>query len=192
MNKVNLGIALAQLILPAAAGLLGVAVGGWITASNQRQERRYGHLKEQLQKFYAPLLSMRMEIKAKSELRKTLREKARARWQVNPGVSVEVENARQAQYEKFFDYDEDQLRNELIPLYQQMLEHVKANMWLAEPSTLEHFDALVEFVEIWNRFLAKAMPYEMLELIDHKESALFPFYDDLQSQADKLREQLAN
>ena len=43
-----------QAAITGAAGLLGVCVGGWITALNQRRERETARLHEQLMGFYAP------------------------------------------------------------------------------------------------------------------------------------------
>jgi len=191
------GLGLAQLAIGAAAGLLGVLVGGWMTGHNQKKERRYTRIREQLERFYSPLVSMRLQIRCKSELRVKLSQLARTAWQKrlesvqhDPQAMGAVERARSPQFDRLFDYSDDQLRNELIPLYRKMLEHFAAHIWLAEPSTLTHFDGLVEFVEIWNRFLAKTLPHEVIELIDHSENKLYPFYKDLETQTNRLREEL--
>ena len=64
-----------------------------------------------------------------------------------------------------------------------MVKHFADNMSLADPSTRDHFGALVEFVEIWNRWLDKTLPKETLEFLGHSEEKLKPFYKDL---ADKM------
>lgn len=191
------GAGLAQLIIPAAAGLLGVLVGGWMTANNQKKERHHNRIREQLERFYSPLLSMRLQIRSKSELRLKLSQLANTAWQNrlqsvrdDPQAMAAVERARGPQFDKLFDYSDEQLRTELIPLYRTMLEHFTAHIWLAEPSTLTHLNTLVEFVEIWNRFLANTLPHEVLKLIDHSESKLYPFYEDLETQTNRLREEL--
>jgi hypothetical protein len=193
----GLGIALGQLIVPAAAGLLGVLVGGWMTGHNQKKERQHNRIREQLRDFYTPLLSIRYEIRSKSELRVKLHAMAHKAWrertehvQDDPVALRRVENARTPQFDKLFDYSDDQLRNDLIPKYREMLEHFKRYMWLAEPSTLKHFAALVEYVEIWNRFFAQTLPHEVLEEVDHREDKLTPFYEDLEKQENTLREEL--
>lgn len=71
-----------------------------------------------------------------------------------------------------------------------MLGHFTQYMWLAEPSTLGHFAALVKFVGLWNRFLATSLPHEMLAKIDHGEKELEPLYQDLATQAERLRQEL--
>ena len=191
------GLGLAQLIVPAVAGIVGVLVGGFITAHSQKRERRYNHVRRQLECFYGPLLAMRQQIRSKSELRVRLHKIADVAYQKriasvrdDPEALQAVEKARGPQFDKVIEYSDEQLRNELIPLYRKMLEHFTQYMWLAEPSTHDHFDALVEFVEIWNRFLAKTLPHEVLESIDHSEKELSPFYEDLETQTKRLRHEL--
>jgi hypothetical protein len=47
---------------PAASGLLGVAVGGYFAAHNQKRERQHRRLSDQLAEFYGPMLALRTEI----------------------------------------------------------------------------------------------------------------------------------
>jgi len=190
-------LGLAQFIVPAAAVILGVLVGGFVTAHSQRRERRYNHIRRQLQCFYGPLRAMRRQIHSKSELRVKLHKIAGEAWQKrldsvrdDPQALQAAEKARGPQFDKVFDYSDEQFRDELMPLYRKMLEHVTQYMWLAEPSTLDHFDALVEFVELWNRFLAKTLPHEVLESIEHSEKKLSPFYEDVETQTERLRQEL--
>jgi hypothetical protein len=61
---------------------------------------------------------------------------------------------------------------------------------LAGPSTLSHLDALVEYVEIWNRRLANSLPWEVMELIGYDETRLYLFNDDLKTQTERLRAEL--
>jgi hypothetical protein len=63
-------------------------------------------------------------------------------------------------------------------------------MWLAEPSTLEHYPALVEYVELWNRGLKQTLPTEVMFEVEHEEKKLYPFYADLDSQFKRLRGEL--
>jgi len=62
-----------QILIPAAAALAGVLVGGLITSYNQKRERQHRRMREQLEDFYSVLLGMRLQIRAKSELRAKLR-----------------------------------------------------------------------------------------------------------------------
>jgi hypothetical protein len=186
-----------QIIIPAAAALLGVLVGGLITFNAQRMQRRHDHAKRQLECFYGPLIAMRRQILSKSELRVKLHAQTNAAWQKriesaqgDPLTLKRVEDARGPQFDKVFNYSEEQFTTEIIPLYQKMLEFFTQHMWLAEPSTIDHFSALVEFIEIWNRYLAKTIPHEVVETIGHSEKSLYPFYEDLEAHTKRLRKEL--
>lgn len=188
--------AMGQSLIAAASGLGGVCVGAWTTARNQKKEREHARLREQLQNFYSPLLGMRSEIKAKSELRQKLHRAGNFEWQKlfeavhDPVAKQQVHDANWPRYEKLLDHSDAQLRHELVPLYRRMLEHYSTHMWLAEKSTLTHYAALTEFVEIWNRFLEGSLPLEILKSVDHSESALFALYTDLQNNFDRLSDEL--
>jgi hypothetical protein len=49
-------------IIAGLTGLLGVALGGWIPARNQRKQRLHEHIEKQLHDFYSPLLLFRSRI----------------------------------------------------------------------------------------------------------------------------------
>jgi hypothetical protein len=53
--------------ISAAAGLIGVITGAWMTSLNQAKERKKSHIRQQLQDFYSPMLGMRQELAAKEE-----------------------------------------------------------------------------------------------------------------------------
>ena len=72
-----------------------------------------------------------------------------------------------------------------------MLKHFTNNIRLAEPSTLQHFNALVEYVELWKRGLAESLPYKVAVTLNHDETKMYPFYDDVQTQFRKLQQELA-
>jgi len=56
-------------IIPVLSGVTGVLIGGWITSKNQQKERRHKRMLKQLDQFYGPLLGIRLQILAKSEVR---------------------------------------------------------------------------------------------------------------------------
>lgn len=185
-----------QIVIPAAAALLGVGVGGLISIHSQKLERRQQHIREQLQNFYSVLLGMRSNILAKSELRVKFRNKGRAierdlRDAQNSQEQRQSLNAKWQEFEKSMEYDNHQLVNDLVPMYREMLAHFTKNMWLAEPSTLAHYKRLVEYVEIWNRGLSKAIPTDVMFEIKHSETDLYPFYEDLESQFKRLQKELS-
>jgi hypothetical protein len=182
-------------LISALAALGGVAVGGWITSRNQRLERQHRRLQEQLG-FYATLHGLRMGIRAKSEVREKVRGIAEQAFQreyegvEDPGAREKIVVERWPQYEKLFTYDEQQLTQELIPLYRKMLDHWTNNMALSEPSTQKHYPLLVEYVEIWNRFLQKAIPNTVVPELRHEEKKLYPLYEDIEEQVTRLRKEL--
>ncbi len=183
-----------QSLITAAAGLLGVLSGGWIARHQQRWERKSARIREQLQDFYSPLLAMRAEIRAKSELRLKVSSVACGAWSnlfeghTDPDVKGKIDQENHPQFEKIIDYNNIQLREVIIPLYRKMLAHFSANMWLAELPTLAYYDVLAEFVEIWNR--AESLPSKVIEDLGHDEKKLYPFYDDLRHNFERLSKEL--
>lgn len=67
-------------IISALAGLGGVALGGAISNRSHRTERRNTRVRDKLDKFYAPLLGVRMQILAKSEVRLKVNTYGREAW----------------------------------------------------------------------------------------------------------------
>ncbi len=172
-------------------------VGGWITTRSQKIERQHQRIREQLSSFYSVLLGIRSQILAKSEVRLKLRKIAQRiqqadfiQAQSNPEVRQYLSTIKNPEFRKLIGYDNQQLQDELVPQYREMLAHVTKNMWLAEPSTLEHYATLVEYVELWNRALDHAIPSDVLLELDHDEKKLYLFYADLNSQFKRLQEEL--
>jgi hypothetical protein len=189
----------AQLLISAAAsGLLGASVGGWIANHNQNKERRHRRYREQLG-FYAELLSIRKLILAKTELRVKLSNAAHHGWKEeisqtgdNPSspLRADLYARREDEYDRLENYSNKQVKEEIVPLYRKMLDYWIANMAQAEPSTQKHFTAFVEYVEIWNRFLQNSLPATVLKEITHKEKKLYPLYEDIEANVERLRKEL--
>lgn len=178
-------------IVPVLSGLAGVLIGGWITSKTQQKERRAKRIKEQLDQFYGPLLGMRAQILAKSEVRLKVSGATSEAWRKLIGrfddaqFDQRFEYIERTQAERFPDFqkviDENnrQLIEDILPMYRKMVKHFADNMSLSESSTRQHFGALVEFVEIWDRWLNKTIPGEAIPLLGHSEDNLKPFYQDL-------------
>ena len=177
-------------------GLVGVIVGSWLTGRHQRIERRNARIKEQLLQFYAPLRGMRADIKAKSDLRVKVAAIAAGEWQQkfagvsDPEAKKQIDERAWPGYEKLQQYSDDQLRSDIIPTYRRMLDHFMSHMGFAEESTIAHYPAFVEFVEIWNRFLANSLPREVAEQLSQAEKNLYPLYDDIEKNARHLSAKL--
>jgi hypothetical protein len=187
---------LASPIIAAFAGLGGVALGGAIASWSQSKERQQARVREKLDKFYSPLLGIRMQILAKSEVRQKVHRSAEAEWQAlfkgidSPEEKARITTERGPDFKGVFDYSAEQLKNDLVPLYKQMAALFTANMQFAEEPTRKYFGTLVEFVELWNRQLQKPMPPEVVLSLNQSEKNLYPFYEDLETQFRRLRKQL--
>lgn len=190
LQHTSVGWLTAQTLIPAIAGLLGVAVGGWLQGRHQKKERENSFIKERLRDFYAPLLGIRSEIRVKSKLRLKVSSIAHAEWQAkfegitDPEAKNNIDTQESPKYGKLFDYNDKQLREEIVPLYRKMLKWFSSHMWLAESSTLAHYPTLVEFVEIWNR--ADTLPGAVAAKLEYSEKKLYPLYDDLKANFDSL------
>ena len=116
-------------MIAAASGLLGVAVGGYFTAHNQKRERQQRRISDQLTEFYGPMLGLRAQVLAKSELRLKISGAADAAWRTmtERAYKVGVEHAKRIDeerfplFEKIVEYDNRQLAEEIIPLYRTMV-----------------------------------------------------------------------
>ena len=189
-------------IVAVLSGLAGVLIGGWITAKTQQKERRAKCIKEQLDQFYGPLLGMRAQILAKSEVRLKVSGATNEAWrkligrfddaQLDQKIEYigRTEKERFPDFEKVIDENNRQFVEEIHPMYRKMVKHFADNMSLSETSTRQHFGALVEFVEIWDRWLNKTIPKEAIQLLGHSEDKLKPFYQDLSDHIESLSKEL--
>jgi len=184
-------------LISAGAGLAGVFLGGWITARNQREKRRADFVERQLSEFYSPLVSLRVEIWARSKLRAQIQSAATSEWgrldeeATTPEAKRQLQETRWPDFSAIIEDDNRTLSEALIPAYRQMATTFREKMWLAEPETRTHFAALTEFVEVWERYLRNALPGEVVRAIDHTEVNLCPFYSHLEETHDRLRTELA-
>ncbi|MGA3083067.1 MAG: hypothetical protein ABSD44_17080, partial [Terracidiphilus sp.] len=179
--------------ISAGAGLLGVLIGGLVTAHSQRADRRNARIREQLEGFYSPLIGIRDEIRAKSVVRMNVHSATGSAWI----KKVELNDRNPSgdgkdKFDKVYEYSNEQMEKDLVPLYQKMLELYLKNKWLAEPSTLKFNYEFVEFVELWKRYFADSLPREVLGEMEHSEKKLYPLYKDLQDTFDRLTNELRN
>jgi hypothetical protein len=111
-------------------------------------------------------------------------------WNPSPEEKARIVAERDPQFAAILNYSAEQVKNDLVPLYRQMVDLFTTNMQFAEDSTRAYFGLLVEFVEVWNRQLAKEMPPEVVVTLNQDEKNLYPFYNDLETQFRRLRAQL--
>ena len=184
--------------LPAIAGLAGVAIGAWLTARRERKYRQLAFMERQLKDFYSKMLGLRNEIRMRGELRVRIHEAADTEWKELVAASRDrgieamraVSELRGPEFKKLIDYDNRQLQVELLPAYREMAKLFREIYWLADSDTQSHYEYLMEFVDVWDRWLDKAIPGEVVERLGHSEEKLKPFYEHLVEKHDELRKKV--
>jgi len=183
-------------LFTALIGLLGVLVGALITITIDRTKAKRDFLSRQLSEFYSPMHGIREEIRILSEFRLKVRNHAGKVWQDlckngqasgSPEISDKLLEPEREKLHDRIDYDNEQLRQKLIPAYRRMVDLFREKYWLAEPKTREHFPSLVEFVEGWDRFLSGTHSAKIFEGMPVNEDKLLPFYEEIKRTLDRLR-----
>ncbi len=201
MHSVQAPPWLVTALASAIFGFVGILIGAWLSCRRDTAQRRYSFRERQLRDLYSPLLGLRGEIRIKSELREKVHAAAHAEWQrlcqeardtANPPENLRrLSTEKGPELERLFDYDNQQLAHDLVPSYHKMLTAFRDNLWLAEPETRSYLGKLIEFVELWERWLAKAVPAEVVQRLGHSEESLHPFYEHLEKKHDELRGRLS-
>ena len=89
------------------------------------------------------------------------------------------------------DFHNQQVNEELFPLYQKMLDIFKENYFLAEESTKNYYKIFMEYVELWKRQTAKAAPWALIEKrVPSANDRLAPFFADIQMRFQELRKKV--
>ncbi len=114
-----------------------------------------------------------------------------ARQKGGPAALEQLGQAKSAEFDKIIEYDNERLMQDLLPAYREMVKVFRKNMWLSDEDTRAYFGTLIEFIEIWDRWIAKALPAEVADELDHSERPLHPFYTHLEQRHDELRRKLA-
>jgi len=186
------------LIVPAAAGLIGVVVGAWLTSRRERTQRQLAYLEQQLSSFYSPMLGLRNEVRAHGALRLRIQNEADAAWHQLCAESEGLDSLehqrltgeRGPEFTRIIEYDNNKLHEDLLPAYRKIQSLFRENYWLAEPETCSFYAEVVEFVEVWNRWVEKSLPVEVLKRLQHTERNLTPFYEDIEKQHDVIRNKI--
>ena len=184
--------------ISAIAGFVGVAIGAWLTSRREQTQRKLKFIESQLSQFYSPLLGIKNTIHRNAELRETLQSIASEQWALicanteadDPEDKKVLTDQKWPRFKNLIDYDDQKFETEMFPLYQEMLECFRKNYWLADEETRNFYPALLQYVDVWNRNLNDALPYEVWKALDHKESRLVSFYDHLEKKHNDLRDLL--
>jgi hypothetical protein len=178
------------IVVPAASGLAGAFLGAWLSRWNEQRKQRLDFAAQQLREFYSPLLSIRTHVRALSELRLRIEKSHAALGTTWPGeygegaaamlLSKQVAHSKEAK--QLVEFNNEQFRTVLLPQYEKMLAIFQDKYWLADETTRPHYQALLRYIELWKRFLAKTIPGEILTTFDVRESELHPLYENLERQ----------
>lgn len=184
-----------SLLQSVVSGLVGAGVVYYFGIRQLVVQRRLAFVERQLVEFYAPLAGIRKQIRAKSELRLKVSQAAESTWQEicasYEGRLMHDHEERFAPFKKITEYNNEQLKAELLPKYREMLALFTERYHLAASDTRAFYQPFLEFVEIWNRWLAESLPAEVLEKLGHREENVHPFYDHLESKMQHLQDEIA-
>ncbi len=178
---------LLEIVLPPLATLLAGYIGVRYGLKQIEIQRRFDFVERQLREFYSPLLGYLRAVRAKSALRLRISNVAD---EVREEISARRPEGESEQFEKLIKYDNQQLRQELLPLYRKMLEVFREHYYLAEPETVKWYTELSDFIDLWDRWLAESIPREVIQKLDHTEERLKGFYAELELRHNVLRQRL--
>lgn len=182
------------ILIPLLSGLFGSWLVYYFGVRQLLIQHRSAFRERQLAEFYAPLAGIRKQIRAKSELRVKISAAANEAWQdicVSYGDRPMLnDEERFAPFEKLIDYNNEQLKTELVPKYREMLTLFTDRYHLAEPDTRAFYQEFLEFVEIWNRWLAGSLPATVVEKLGHEEEKVKPLYEHLESKMQLLLDEI--
>ena len=97
--------------------------------------------RDQLDKFYSPVLGKLDEIRAKSL----------ARQHFGEAFSAAPKTERLKHLEERIAFDNRVLREELLPRYQEVADLFREQSGLVEPSTRAFYQQLISFIDLWKR-----------------------------------------
>jgi hypothetical protein len=176
---------------------LGAAYVGYLFATRQaRDQRRHDHLRERIDLFYSPMVGALRQIRALSTLRTQLSAAADTAWrqQVDEQMAAATNRLELpmnlatsfAPFDRQLNYDNAQIRERILPLYERMVSLFTEHFWLAEASTQTHFEDLSGFVDLWHRHLSGSLPPRIATELQISEARLTPLYHDLNDQLARL------
>jgi hypothetical protein len=188
----------------AIAGLIGAGIGAAAAFFGQVLSHRHQHRlaeedwkrryrEKQLSELYSPLAAYQQRILAKLQLQKKISKAANASWQeICKGYAdakqiFEDHEEKYKPFKRIIEYNNRQFEQELFPLYRKMLDLFTEKYWLAAPDTRSHYRGFLEYVEIWERWLAESLPGEVAERLEHEGSAIEPFHRHVEDKLNDLQ-----
>ena len=156
-------------------------------------ELRSAFIQKQMSEFYSPIAGCQKRIEMKSEVRGKVSVAANEAWKELCGRYSEAKQLvlnheeQYAPYGKIIEYNNQQLREELMPLYRKILDLFTEKYWLADEDTRKYYQQFLEFVEIWERYLAEALPGDVIRKLDHSEENVHAFYEHIERRLSSLQ-----
>jgi hypothetical protein len=173
----------------AIGALVGILIGHRLATSQAREERKRTRITREIDEFYSPLLGLFERALALAALRTEVSAGADRAWRelaASGTLTPDTTPLQTAAFDRIIEYNNAQLREEILPLYQEMLTVFTRGFGLAEPSTRAHFATLVKFDGLWRRYLANTLPTGVLQQLPTGPD-LDAFHSDLVDTLDRLR-----
>ena len=177
-----------QFILPPCATLLAGYIGVKFGLEQVKLQKRLDFIERQLRDFYSPILGIHQNISTKGKLRFKISGLHSKEWK---DMSEKERDKKLPFVEKVIEYDNDQWKKDLLPLYHKIADIFTQNYWLAEPETKEHYMKLIEYVEVWDRWLDKAITIQTVSELINDDNELEPFFKEIDYRSGILRKELA-
>ncbi|MDO6442054.1 hypothetical protein [Marinobacter sp. 2_MG-2023] len=159
---------------------------------------RNAFFQKQASEFYSPIAGYRKRIHSKAQIREKVSSVAEEAWKEaiakkNPAWETKENQENEFEpYGKIIEYDNAQLRDELIPLYREILRVFTEKYWLADEDTREYYEPFSEFIEIWERYLSEALPADVLKKLHHSEETLHGFYEHVERKLSRLQGEIVS
>ncbi len=186
-------IELAKFAVPAAIAVVGTLGGGYLGHRYAKEQARatkaLEFIERRIREFYSPMVGSIKRVRALSNLRLEISKAGEVAWQKICDNAPKPFLDHDKQFEPFkaiIDYDNSQLYDEILPAYDRMVSVFTENYWLADDDVRRYYGELRRFVELWHRFKARSLPYEVLKEIEHSEERLKPMYELLEKRLAEL------
>jgi len=192
-------IDLARLVLAALIAVCGTLGGGYLghqyAKDQARASKALDFIERRVTEFYSPMVGCIKKIRALSELRVELSKAADAAWREICDSAPKPFLDHDKRFEPFkgiVGYENAQLYRDILPAYERMVAIFTDQFWLADDEVRRYYAELCRFVELWQRFKADVLPYEVLVRLEHSEERLKPLYAALEQRLAELTAVLAH
>ena len=154
-------------VLPLLSGVIGVFVGAWLTSRRESRQRRHDFVTKQLSHLYSPILGLRKEITMRGDLQSKIHGAADTKWRAlcadarqkgGEEALKRLTEERGPEFLRLISFENRQVAEEVMPTHRRILAIFRDNLWLADKDTQDYLPRLIEYVELWDRWLQKAIP----------------------------------